>query len=54
MKTGLVWDERYMWYDFGSYAQLFGGARYIQPGTVGVSRKQAPHHEPAGSQWHAG
>lgn len=34
MKTGLVWDERYMWYDFGSYAQLFGGARCIQPGTV--------------------
>lgn len=34
MKTGLVWDERYMWYDFGSYARLFSNSPYVQPGTV--------------------
>lgn len=34
MKTGLVWDERYMWYDFGSYTRLFNSTFYIQPGTV--------------------
>ena len=33
MKTGLVWDERYMWYDFGSYASVFNDYRFIQPGT---------------------
>ena len=34
MKTGLVWDERYMWYDFGSYARLFNSSPYLQPGTA--------------------
>ncbi|GAB1425349.1 class II histone deacetylase [Thauera terpenica] len=34
MKTGLVWDERYMWYDFGSYSDIFNNCRYIQPGTA--------------------
>ena len=34
MKTGIVWDECYMWYDFGSYANIFNSARYIQPGTA--------------------
>ena len=33
MKTGIVWDERYMWYDFGSYATVFNDYRFIQPGT---------------------
>ena len=33
MTTGIVWDERYMWYDFGSYAGVFSGSHYIQPGT---------------------
>ncbi|HUH38893.1 MAG TPA: class II histone deacetylase [Spongiibacteraceae bacterium] len=33
MKTGIVWDERYMWYDFGSYASIFNESRFIQPGT---------------------
>ena len=32
MTTGLVWDERYFWYDFGDSRSLFGGHRYIQPG----------------------
>lgn len=35
MATGIVWDERYMWYDFGSYAGAFSdGPGYIQPGTL--------------------
>lgn len=34
MTTGIVWDERYMWYDFGSYAGVFSGSKYIQPGTL--------------------
>lgn len=34
MKTGLVWDERYMWYDFGSCAHVLGSSEYIQPGTL--------------------
>lgn len=34
MKTGLVWDERYMWYDFGSYGRLFNTSPYVQPGTA--------------------
>lgn len=34
MKTGLVWDERFMWYDFGSYTRLFNTSPYIQPGTA--------------------
>ncbi len=25
MKTGIVWDKRYLWYDFGSYASIFKG-----------------------------
>lgn len=34
MATGIVWDERYMWYDFGSFAGAFSGsASYVQPGT---------------------
>lgn len=34
MATGIVWDERYMWYDFGSYAGVFSnGSGYVQPGT---------------------
>lgn len=37
MTTGLVWDERYMWYDFGAYGQVFGHHPYIQPGTVAES-----------------
>lgn len=34
MKTGLIWDERFMWYDFGSYARLFNNTPYIEPGTA--------------------
>lgn len=34
MKTGLVWDERYMWYDSGSYRRLFNTSPYVQPGTA--------------------
>lgn len=34
MKSGLVWDERYMWYDFGSYAQVFSAISCLQPGTT--------------------
>ena len=33
-QTALVWDERYMWYDFGSYARLFNNTPYVQPGTA--------------------
>jgi acetoin utilization deacetylase AcuC-like enzyme len=33
MKTGLVWDERYLWYDFGSYSSTFGYPPSLQPGT---------------------
>ncbi len=33
MKTGLLWDERYFWYDFGDYRNLMGGHPYIQPGS---------------------
>jgi len=32
MKTGLVWDERYMWYEFGSVANIFGYPPSMQPG----------------------
>lgn len=34
MKTGFVWDERYMWYEFGSCAQVLGANEFIQPGTL--------------------
>lgn len=34
MKTALIWDERFMWYDFGSYARLFNNTPYLQPGTA--------------------
>lgn len=34
MQTALVWDERYMWYDFGTYTRLFNNTPYLQPGTV--------------------
>ncbi len=34
MKTGLVWDERFLWYDFGSYARLFNNTPYVEPGTA--------------------
>ena len=33
LQTGLVWDERYMWYDFGSYTGLFDHHPHLQPGT---------------------
>lgn len=33
-KTGLVWDERFMWFDFGSYADVFGHTPWLQPGTL--------------------
>jgi len=32
--TGLVWHEKYAWYEFGSYAHLLGDNEFIQPGTV--------------------
>ena len=34
MKTGLVWDERYMWYEFGSCANALSSHEFIQPGTL--------------------
>ncbi|HKM27028.1 MAG TPA: class II histone deacetylase [Thiopseudomonas sp.] len=34
MKTGFVWDERYMWYEFGSCAQVLRANEFIQPGTL--------------------
>ncbi len=33
MMTGLVWDERYMWYEFGSCANALSSHEFIQPGT---------------------
>lgn len=33
MRTGLLWDERYFWYDFGDYRGLMGGHPHIQPGS---------------------
>ncbi len=33
MTTGLVWDERYFWYDFGDSRSLFGAHPHIQPGS---------------------
>lgn len=33
MKTAFVWDERYMWYDFGSSAEALSCTEFIQPGT---------------------
>lgn len=33
MTTGLVWDERYAWYDFGDHRRMFPGFPLIQPGT---------------------
>ena len=33
-RTGLVWDERFMWFDFGSYADVFGHTPWLQPGTL--------------------
>lgn len=32
--TGLVWDERFMWFDFGSYTDVFGHSPWLQPGTL--------------------
>lgn len=34
MKTGLVWDERYMWYDTGTYANTFPNSVHLQPGSA--------------------
>jgi len=34
MKTGLIWSERFLWYDFGSYARLFNNTPYVEPGTA--------------------
>ena len=33
MTTGLVWDERFFWYDFGDYRSLLGGHPWLQPGS---------------------
>lgn len=33
MSTGLVWDERFFWFDFGDYRSLLGGNPHVQPGT---------------------
>lgn len=34
MKTGFVWDERFMWYEFGSCADVLPAGEFIQPGTL--------------------
>lgn len=32
--TALIWDERYMWFDFGSFGNVYGGYAYLEPGTT--------------------
>ena len=34
MTTGLVWHEKFAWYDFGSSAHALSDNEFIQPGTV--------------------
>ena len=34
MKTAFVWDERYLWYEFGSSAEALSCTEFIQPGTL--------------------
>lgn len=33
MRTGLVWDERFFWYEFGDYRSLLGHCPWLQPGS---------------------